>query len=208
MRSGFVVLALCTLTVGGCSSSAHQATDTTRFDSVAGAAGGSSIAADTAAASSRDTMGADALAWTVDAHGIGRVRVGETLAALSKALGEPLHAAYSYNETCDYVRPRALPAGVKLMVTGDTVVRVDVDSAGVSTREGAAVGTPETRLLTMYRGRATVQPHPYTGPGGHAVIVSPPKDSMYRMIFETDGKVVTRFRAGRGPQVDFKEGCS
>ena len=136
------------------------------------------------------------------------MRVGETLATLSKALGEPLHAAYSYNETCDYVRPRALPPGVKLMVSGDTVVRVDVDSAGVATRDGAAVGTPETRVLTMYRGRATVQPHPYTGPVGHYVVVSAPNDSMYRMIFETDGKVVTRYRAGRRPQVDFKEGCS
>jgi hypothetical protein len=194
LRTGsYAVLALALS--AACSSSVRKPADTNRLDSAATVTRG-------------DSSTSDALAWSVDAHGIGRVRIGATLAALSTLLHEPLHAAYSYNETCDYVRPRALPVGVKLMVTGDTVVRVDVDSGSTATRDGAGIGMTEARVLTMYRGRVSVQPHPYTGPVGHYLIVPAPDDTMYRMIFETDGKVVTRYRAGRRPQVDFKEGCS
>ena len=164
-------------------------------------------------ASARQQSAADSTpreppAWTVDPHGIGRVRVGASLATLSTMLGEPLHASYAYNETCDYVRPHALPGGVKLMVSRDTVVRVDVDSGTVLTTKGAGVGTSEARILTIYGGRVSVQPHPYTGPAGHYLIVPAADDTMYRLIFETDGRAVTRYRAGRRPEVDFKEGCS
>jgi hypothetical protein len=188
-RTGFAsIFAL--MVCAACSSTARQQTDTVRSDSTANA------------------TSADSLAWAVDAHGIGRVRVGATLASLSKLLHEPLHASYSYNETCDYVRPRALPVGVKLMVTGDTVVRIDVDSGTTTTTNGAGIGMAEARVLTIYRGRVSVQPHPYTGPVGHYLIVSARNDTIYRMIFETDGKIVKRYRGGRRPEVDFKEGCS
>ena len=32
--------------------------------------------------------------------------------------------------------------------------------------------------------------------------------SVARIIFETDGKRVVKYRAGRGPQVEYVEGCS
>jgi hypothetical protein len=222
MRSRFEFASLCALMLfAACSSSAREQVDTVRSGSVAKASSADSTTPDSTAAvtgggstapgsspARADTTAGDSLEWTVDAHGIGRVRVGATLAALSTLLHEPLRAAYSYNETCDYVRPRALPVGVKLMVSGDTIVRVDVDSGAVKTKSGAGIGMTEARVLTMYRGRVSVQPHPYTGPVGHYLVVPAPNDTMYRMIFETDGKMVTRYRAGRRPQVDFKEGCS
>ncbi len=94
------------------------------------------------------------------------------------------------------------------MVVKDTVVRVDVDTAGVLTGEGAGVGDPEERVVTLYAGRVTVQPHKYTGPEGHYLVVSIPPDTLLRIIFETDGRIVTRYRAGRRPAVDHVEGCS
>ena len=144
----------------------------------------------------------------VTATSYGPVRFGQTIAAVSSALGEPLKPAYRDNETCDYVHPTGLPAGTALMVIQDTVMRVDVDSGGIPTAEGARVGDSETSVVELYKGRVAVQPHKYTGPEGHYLVVSQPGDTMHALIFETDGKRVVNYRAGRRPAVELIEGCS
>lgn len=143
----------------------------------------------------------------VDAHGIGPVRIGMTLQELNAALMDTLRPAYEINEECDFVEPKALQ-GAALMILRDSVARVDVDAPGILTKEGAGVGDTEASVLALYGGRARVQPHKYTGPEGHYVIISTPGDSAYRIIFETDGKKVERYRAGRSPGVDYIEGCA
>jgi hypothetical protein len=168
-------------------------------------------AADSAAGAPADSGPAaatDSVAWLVRPDGIGPIRVGVPLAALGDALGERLVARYEDFEGCDFVRPKAAPPGVTVMVLNDTVARVDVDAAGVRTVEGAQVGDDEARVLELYRGRITVEPHKYTGPEGHYLVVAPPGDTLHRVIFETDGKRVTLYRAGRRPAVEFVEGCA
>lgn len=152
--------------------------------------------------------GSDPTSWIVDRRGFGPVNIGMSLAELSQAVGESLRPRYEVNEECDFVHPRALPAGVALMILKDSVARIDVEGAGILTREGAGVGDLETRLLELYAGRARVQPHKYTGPTGHYVIVEERGDTLHRIIFETDGQHVQRYRAGRSPGVDFVEGCA
>ena len=109
---------------------------------------------------------------------------------------------------CAYARPRALPGGTSLMVVSDTVVRVDVDSSTVATAEGIRVGDSEAQVLARYPGRVRTEPHKYTD--GHYLVVTPAVagDSAFRIIFETDGSRVLRFRAGRRPAVEWIEGCS
>ena len=138
----------------------------------------------------------------------GPVRFGQPIGTVSSALGEQLQPAYKDFETCDYVKPTGLPAGTALMVIKDSVMRVDVDSGGIPTAEGARVGDSEQSVIDLYAGRVTVQPHKYTGPQGHYLVVRAPADSMYAIIFETDGKRVTSYRAGRRPAVEFVEGCA
>lgn len=78
----------------------------------------------------------------------------------------------------------------------------------VSLALGACGSDTWRALVTFYAGRVTVQPHKYTGPEGHYLVVSVPSDTLLRIIFETNGRVVTRYRAGRRPPVDYVEGCS
>lgn len=144
----------------------------------------------------------------VSAESYGPVRFGQPLAEVASALGESLKAGYKDFERCDYVRPKGLPAGASLMVIDDSVMRVDVDSRGIPTAEGARVGDTEGSVLDRYKGRVTVQPHKYTGPQGHYLVVAVPGDTMHALIFETDGKRVTNYRAGRRPAVEFVEGCA
>jgi hypothetical protein len=197
------VLAAITLAVTtlGCTSRADRAADT---------AADSGASPETARASA-PAVGEDPAvptAWVVRPDGIGPVRTGMTLAELSSVLGEQVRAAYADFEGCDYVRASRFPGGLALMVLNDTVARVDVDGDSIRTAEGARVGDSEERILTLYKGRVEVQPHKYTGPTGHYLVVSVPGDSLHRIIFETDGTRVTEYRAGRLPAVEFVEGCA
>jgi hypothetical protein len=94
------------------------------------------------------------------------------------------------------------------MIIDDTVARVEVDSAGILTAEGAGVGDTESSVILLYQGRVDVEPHKYTGPQGHYLVVTPPNDTLHKIIFETDGERIVRYRAGRLPAVRFVEGCS
>jgi hypothetical protein len=143
--------------------------------------------------------------WIVRADGIGPLRVGVSLASASRALGEELRVA---DEGCDHVNPSAMPDGVLLMIIDDTVARVEVDTAGVRTAEGAQVGDSESRVLELYGALARIEPHKYTYPDGHYVVVAPPGDTLHRIVFETFKGRVTTYRAGRLPAVQFVEGCS
>ena len=85
---------------------------------------------------------------------------------------------------------------------------IGATTAKVFAAEGARVGDSEDAVRKLYGSRVSVTPHKYTN--GHYLTVTPmaPSDSQYRIIFETDGKRVTRYRAGRLPQVAYVEGCS
>jgi hypothetical protein len=143
--------------------------------------------------------------WIVRADGIGPLQVGVPLATASRTLGEELRVD---EPRCDHVNPATIPDGVLLMVIEDTVARVEVDSAGIRTGEGAQVGDSESRVLELYGARAKIEPHKYTYPDGHYVVVTPPSDTLHRIIFETFKGRVTTYRAGRVPAVHLVEGCS
>lgn len=145
---------------------------------------------------------------TVGPEGVGLVRVGSTLAQLNAAIGETIRPVFDVNDQCASVHPAQLPAGVTVMIDADTVARIDVDTTGVLTAEGAGVGDAEAKVLELYAGRISVEPHKYTGPEGHYLVVRFPADSMVRLIFETDGKKVLSYRAGRRPAVEYVEGCA
>jgi hypothetical protein len=136
-----------------------------------------------------------------------------TLQEASAALGERLEVDTINSEggaDCAYIRPRAAPSGISFMVVRDTIERVDVFKGSVQTASGARIGSTEDRIKMLYVGEITVQDHPYTGPEGHYLIYVPrdAADTAFRVIFETDGQVVTMYRAGRRPAVEYIEGCS
>ena len=161
-----------------------------------------------AVASSDSGPGSRVPRWDVTIDGIGPVRAGMTVTEASKRLGTPLEMLGD-SKACDYARPtNASPDSLLFMVVDSQVARVDVRGTAVATVEGARIGDSEARIESLYSGRVTVQPHKYTA--GHYLVVRSPtaSDTTHRIIFETDGKVVTRFRSGRMPEVAWVEGCS
>ena len=144
--------------------------------------------------------------WTVTPDGIGAIRAGMRVDELSRVAGD-VRAANASAE-CSYVHPSAAPHGVMIMLARGQVARVDVDSAGVMSDAGVAVGDSAARVTDAYAGRVTATPHKYV-PGGQYLTVRPvpPADSPHRMVFETENGRVTRFRSGRVPEVEWVERC-
>lgn len=147
-------------------------------------------------------------------NGIGSIRVGMTVAEASKASGTKLVSSGGYpdNSSCTYVQPQGAPKGIGFMVTNGRIARVDVyDNKSITTLSGAKIGDTEARIKALYPGQIKVTPHEYTGyMGGHYLTFVPKdkSDRNYRVVFETDGKRVVNFRAGKLPEVEYVEGCS
>jgi len=145
----------------------------------------------------------------VTAKGIGAIRVGMTMAQVSAALGTTVTGSANRESTsCDQVNVPIGTNKVLLMFVDGRVARVDIVDAGISTQEGVHVGDAEARINTLYAGHVQTTPHKYTD--GHYMTVTPavPEDSSFRLVFETNGKAVTRYRGGKLPEVEWVEGCS
>lgn len=162
---------------------------------------------------SADSAAAQDTAWTLRHDGLGPLRVGMTAAEAEAALGHfrliPFNpGAPADSMACGYAASDRLPDGVKVMMEGARVVRLDVVSGGVATAGGARIGDSEARIQQLYPGRVTVGPHKYTD--GHYLTVRPAQasDTTHLIVFETDGQAVLRYRGGQKPQVEYVESCA
>jgi hypothetical protein len=140
--------------------------------------------------------------------GLGQIQIGMTLDdAVNMGL---LNENPNMNTHCDFVFPAVgagIPDGVSVMVVNGKVARIDVDTGAVTTEDGVKIGDSEDRVKSVYGDELTVEPHKYVE-GGHYMTVMGDSASVGKaLVFETDGKHVIMFRAGRLPEVKWVEGC-
>ena len=146
---------------------------------------------------------------SLNEDGLGPIQVGMTLAeAVNMGL---LNENPNMKKECDFVFPAVgagVPDNVGVMIVRGKVARIDVDTGSVTTEDGAKIGDTEEKIKTIYNGDLQVEPHKYV-PGGHYMIVTGDSASAGKaIVFETNGRTVTNFRAGRLPEVKWVEGCS
>lgn len=144
---------------------------------------------------------------SVSTVGIDAVTFGMTLARAESAVAGSFVPVDVANQECYLVRPAGGPNGVLLTVTAGTVERVDITNPDITTRSGAGVGMSEDGLYSLFGDNLTTES---SDTGGNRVVFTPSDaaDAEFRVIFETDGSVVTSFRSGRLPQVDSTTPCS
>jgi hypothetical protein len=146
----------------------------------------------------------------VNEQGVGAIRIGMTPEEAGAAAGVVLtgdpYELYD-DGSCYYLIPEGeLAETFGFMVSEGTVARIEITGESpVANAQGARIGDSEQRLLEIYKD-AIVEEHAYEGPEGHYVRT---KDAggQHGYVFETDGKVVTRWRAGRYPEIEWIEGC-
>ncbi|WP_353929744.1 hypothetical protein WJM97_15715 [Okeanomitos corallinicola TIOX110] len=153
-------------------------------------------------------------------NGIGAIKIGMNLPEAALAVKNRLYVSYAGNDSCYYLETEGELKGVSFMVTkdeaksrqkyitSDIIARVDIDNPKITTISGAKIGDSEARIKSLYGGQIQVKPHPYNNNGHYLTFVPKDKaDQNYRVIFETDGQRVTRYRVGKLPEVGYIEGC-
>jgi len=144
--------------------------------------------------------------------GLGPVRIGMSVAEATKAAGRvilaPTPGAPTASPDCAFAVVDGLP-GVAFMVISGVIRRVDIDEGTISTSSGAHIGSTEKEIKDLFPGIITVSDHAYVE-GGHYLTLTPTAENLKddRVVFETDGQVVTSYRAGKVPEVEFIEGCA
>jgi len=142
--------------------------------------------------------------WDVTSKGIGELRAGMSLDEAKVVMHDNLVIPAKISE-CDYVKTKTGPKGVALMFEKGVLSRVDVTSGTVQTVKGARIGDSEDKIKSLYPDQVSSKPAKYGS--GHYLIVTPKTGGDYRIVFETDGNKVTKFRSGKEPAVEYVEGC-
>jgi len=143
--------------------------------------------------------------WDVTWGGIGELKAGMSIEEANVVMHNALAAPAKISE-CDYIKVNNAPAGVAFMFENGVFSRVDVNSGTVKTVQGVGIGDTEDKIKSTYSGQVAVNPAKYTD--GHTIVVTPKSGGNNRIVFETEGGKVTRFRSGREPAVEYVEGCA
>src|SRR5262245_22729545 len=171
------------------------------------------------------SLGIPAIAASQDWHSyklgvqsFGPVRIGMSVSDASKALGKPIvfvegAGGGSAESECRYFRPKDGPPGLWFMVSGQTIVRFDIDNDSgrgtFKTVSGAGIGDNEESLIKLYGEQIAKEAHHYDENG--AYFVFKPRETQlgnFRLVFETSAGKVNYIRAGRMPEALYVEGCS
>jgi hypothetical protein len=141
--------------------------------------------------------------------GIGAIKVGMTVDEASRVANTQIVTDSGGTQGSSYGRFKSGKLkGLSFIVSNGNITRVDVNSRGISTIKGAKVGDSEDKVKSLYTGQITVDKLQYLQ-YGHTLTVTPKNkaDQKYLLIFETDGKRITKFRSGFKSDVEATEGC-
>jgi hypothetical protein len=142
-------------------------------------------------------------------QGLGKVRIGMTIAAAEQALGSKLtiNTVEDPSGECEYAyQGPALDHDVSYMVVHGTIQRIEVwggPDSRVRTPEGIRRGASEAAMLRAYGRRVTRQTDDYDQPR----LVLKDEAGHSSMIFTLENGRVTWILAGNYPALGFSEGC-
>ncbi len=152
--------------------------------------------------------------------GIGPVKIGMTVAEATQAVGREVavdpDSLFDAESTCGFAGVSGGPEDLLFMVLRDDpkaewkIYRVDVyQASGIATGGGIRIGATEDEVKQVYGDELKVEPHEYTGPVGHYLVLDVDGEGTgFMLLFETDGTKVTQFRSGNDEAVRAPEGCA
>lgn len=142
--------------------------------------------------------------------GYGDVEFGTAAADMEAAWGGELNeVGKEFNPGCYFMTPLWVetPAEFNFMISEGKFARVGTESAKFAAPGGGTVGMSEAELQALYNDGLTASPHKYSD--GKYLSINASGVAPTRLVFETDEHgIVTEWRVGVTPEVDYVEGCS
>lgn len=157
---------------------------------------------------------------------IGPVVVGMTLEQLADAAKVTLTRQPDFDQAiattgCAYVSPGTIPgyvpppnsgnkSPIAFMIKEGKLARIDILGGEFQTTQGIKIGSTETEVQAAFGGTSPLPPRAFIGPPYRYLTATPrqPEDQDFRIVFESDGAKVVSYRAGKLPEVDYKNGCN
>lgn len=142
--------------------------------------------------------------------GYGEVKFGTLAVDMGKAWGGALkEVGKDFNASCYFMTPAWVqtPAEFNFMISEGRFARFGTDSAKYAAPGGGKVGMRAAELQKLYNNALQASPHKYTD--GKYLSIAASGIAPTKLVFETDAQgVVTEWRVGLLPEVDYVEGCS
>jgi hypothetical protein len=163
---------------------------------------------------------------TVGLKNIGPVVVGMTIEQLATAAGVSLTRQPDFDQAvaetnCAYMSPGTIPGYVPppnsgnksplaFMIVDGKLARIDILGGEFKTSQGIMVGSSEQEVQAAFGGASPLPPRAFIGPPYRYLTATPRQaaDQNFRLVFESDGAKVVTYRAGKLPEVDYKNGCT
>lgn len=142
--------------------------------------------------------------------GYGDVKFGTAAAEMEAAWGGELNeVGKDFDAGCYFMTPVWVktPSEFNFMISEGKFARFGTESAKFPAPGGGKVGMSEAELQALYDNALQASPHKYTN--GKYLSIAASGVAPTRLVFETDAQgVVTEWRVGVLPEVDYVEGCS
>jgi hypothetical protein len=152
------------------------------------------------------------VATVIHLEGFGPARFGDDEESVRIAWGRPLAAQPKpEGSTCYFLFPDPPPPGaygIVFMIEDGAFSRFDVNTPEFVAPGDLAVGMTADAVMAAFPGQIEERPHKYV-PGERYLIYTPADGTDSRMVFEVDtAGLITQWRIGRLPQVEYVEGCN
>ena len=162
------------------------------------------------------TLGIDYLTiaseWTVSLRRVGPYLVGMSVDEAIAESGLTLVPMESSDPPCSYYRHEdntGLGTEIEFMVQANSIRRIEIIGSGIKTNSGVGVGNTEAEVLSTY-GQAVVVSRTGSDLPGHDYVTYVPLDEAdedFRMRFETQDNIVTKYWIGELPNVEWVDRC-
>jgi len=147
-------------------------------------------------------------AWMLSADGLGPFRIGMTEPAVARMIKghiEDDRESTANYRACHDSLPQRLPY-VSFLFEKGRLSRITIAKRrDIRTSDGVGVGSSERRLRQIYKGRLTIRPADYGGPGHSILVWERPGKRGVRYL--TDAKGQVRLIYAGASSIQYIEGC-
>lgn len=150
--------------------------------------------------------------WEVSLRSVGPYQIGMTIAEAELAGEYDLVEAAHQDPSCSFYThdpATGLDQELRFMVRASRIVRIDIDGPRLKTISGVGNGSTKGDLTSTY-GNGVIVSTSHTGNASDSYVTYIPfdaGDADFRIRFETTDDIVTTFRIGQVPEVEWVNRC-